>query len=228
MPRKPNTDKHIRYFDSFPSRLRQLMQEHGTTQEEMKTVLNLATRQAVTGYVDGRISPSVDKLTAIADYYGVSADWLLGLAASPTREGDAQTAENWTGLSPAAVQCLHEEAASYEVSSGSCLSDLSMLLECPGFLRLIDGVDDLRHFHSRAAAAVETLSAFDAPPDPADRPDEAEEFFSALSDLRESFGPLRMQYFELTEQWSSLLDGLFLYRELVSDAKELLKRFGEV
>ena len=177
----------------------------------------------------GQHLPGLCIISKAVTTFGVSADWLLGLANSPTREGDAQTAETWTGLSPVAVQSPHEEAASYEVSSGTALSDLSMLLECPDFLLLVDGIDDLRHFHSRTAAAVETLSAFDAPPDPGEQPDEAEEFSCALAELRESFDPLRMQYFELTEKWSSLLDDLFLYRELVSEAKALLKKYsGEV
>lgn len=227
MPRKTNTDNHIRYFDSFPSRLRELMQEHGTTQEEMKTVLNLATRQAVTGYIDGRISPSVEKLTAIADYYGVSADYLLGLADSRTREGEAQSAETYTGLSASAVTALHEQTAAYEVSSKTYLSDLSDFISSPRFRVLIGNVDDLRRYYNQTVDAVNALQTFVPVTSPEERAAAAASFQEALASLRESLPALRLQLFELSGQWFGFLEEQFPSRELIETAKALLKRHGE-
>lgn len=107
MPRKPNTTGD-RYNDTFPSRLRKLIEERGTRQEELKIVLGVKNRQSVTGYIDGSTIPTIDKVVELANFYGVSSDYLLGLAESPTREGSKQAAELYVGLSPQAVDNLHD------------------------------------------------------------------------------------------------------------------------
>lgn len=104
MPRKPDLNKKNRYFDPFPERLRKLMEEHGTSQEEIKSVLELKNRQSVTGYVDGSTVPTAEKIIAIAEYYNVSADYLLGLTDSPTVDKDMKTAIKVTGLSQKAIE----------------------------------------------------------------------------------------------------------------------------
>lgn len=227
MPRKPNLDKHLRYNDPFPSTLRQLMAENGTTQEELKTVLQMSTRQGVTGYIDGTTLPSIDKVAALADYYNVSADYLLGLADSRTREGDQQTAETYTGLSAAAVQTLHEETVVYDVSSKTCLSDLSDFISSPKFRELMGSVDDLRRYYNRTVDAVNTLESFIQVTNPEERAAAAASFQEALASLRESLPALRLQLFELSGQWSDFLEEQFPSRELIETAKALLKRHGE-
>lgn len=79
MPRKPNTNNE-HYYDPFPTMLRALIKENGTKQEELKDVLGVKNRQSVTGYIDGSTVPTIDKVIAIAKYYGVNADDLLGSA----------------------------------------------------------------------------------------------------------------------------------------------------
>lgn len=102
MPRKPNTTKE-RYNDPFPTRLRALMAETNITQEDLCIVLNVKSRQSVTGYIDGSTIPTIDKIVALADYFGVSSDYLLGLAEEKTRNTELRRVCEFTGLSEKAV-----------------------------------------------------------------------------------------------------------------------------
>lgn len=127
MPRKPDISNKERYNDAFPSMLRKLMEINGTTQEEMKTVLGLMNRQSVTGYVDGSTQPTPEKIIAASKYFGVSADYLLGLSEHPSIEGGRREAAEYTGLSEAAVEALHEIKGHFEVGDfdvdGSYIKD---------------------------------------------------------------------------------------------------------
>ncbi|MBQ9733758.1 MAG: helix-turn-helix transcriptional regulator [Clostridia bacterium] len=105
MPRKPNTTK-ARYNDPFPTRLRALMAETNITQEELCNVLNVKSRQSVTGYTDGSTIPTIDKIVALADYFGVSADYLLGLAEEKTRNTELRSVCEFTGLSERAINVI--------------------------------------------------------------------------------------------------------------------------
>ena len=78
MPRPQNTTNE-HYYDPFPTKLRELTASHGTTQEELKEVLGVKRRQSVTGYTDGSTAPTPEKIIAIAKYFNVSADELLGI-----------------------------------------------------------------------------------------------------------------------------------------------------
>lgn len=103
MPRKLNTSSD-HFHDPFPSVLRKLKDEHDTTQEQLAAVLGLAARQSVTGYTDGSTSPTPEKIVAVAKYYGVTADYLLGLSDNPSIDPDIQAACKTTGLSQRAIE----------------------------------------------------------------------------------------------------------------------------
>lgn len=60
----------------FPQRLYQLRRQAGISQEELANVLNLS-RQAVQKWEAGSSRPDMDNLTALADYFHVSLDWLI-------------------------------------------------------------------------------------------------------------------------------------------------------
>lgn len=107
MPRKLNTSSD-HFHDPFPSVLRKLKDEHGTTQEQLAAVLGLAARQSVTGYTDGSTSPTPEKIVAVAKYYGVTADYLLGLSDNPSVDPHIQSACKVTGLSLEAIKGIQE------------------------------------------------------------------------------------------------------------------------
>lgn len=61
---------------SFASKLRILRNENKMTQEEVAARLNLA-RSTIAGYETKDRQPSHEKLTAIADFFHVTVDYLL-------------------------------------------------------------------------------------------------------------------------------------------------------
>lgn len=135
MPRKPISTGD-RYNDPFPSALRKLINENGTKQEDLKTVLGVKNRQSVTGYIDGSTIPTIDKIAALAKFYGVSTDYLLLGTKSRTPEGDKQKAELYTGLSSQAIDSLHDfmESGSHQLTKKWC----DYLLSSDSFIQLGD------------------------------------------------------------------------------------------
>ena len=67
--------------------LKQLREEKGLVQKELAAVLHVSNG-TVSNYENGVHSPNLDILCKIADYYGVSVDYLLGRADFPYTEGE--------------------------------------------------------------------------------------------------------------------------------------------
>lgn len=67
----------------FASRLRILRKKKGYTQEEVSTKLGLSKVTYGT-YEISRYTPDADKIARLADFYNVSADYLLGLSDEPS------------------------------------------------------------------------------------------------------------------------------------------------
>lgn len=59
------------------SRLKMARDNKGFSKTEVAKALNIAT-SSMTYYEQGKAVPSIDKLYALADYYGVTMDWLCG------------------------------------------------------------------------------------------------------------------------------------------------------
>lgn len=60
----------------FQQRLYQLRRERGLSQEELAGEVGVS-RQAVQKWESGAAQPTLDKLTALARYFGVTLDWLV-------------------------------------------------------------------------------------------------------------------------------------------------------
>lgn len=74
MARKKDT--HEDYAKVFPRRLRELMEETGTTQQQLADYIH-KQRQTVSLYCDGSSSPDWETLASIAKYFTVSVDYLV-------------------------------------------------------------------------------------------------------------------------------------------------------
>ena len=110
MPRKQNTSGE-HYNDPFPTVLRELIEENGTRQDELKEVLEVKNRQSVTGYVDGSTIPTIDKAKALAEFFHVSVDYMLtGNPCLRPEEPDKRAICDYTGLSEESIDFLHESA----------------------------------------------------------------------------------------------------------------------
>lgn len=61
----------------FPERLKGLREKMGLTQEQLATELGLK-KSTISRYEKGKVRPSMKTLGKIADYFGVSTDFLRG------------------------------------------------------------------------------------------------------------------------------------------------------
>lgn len=64
---------------NFSSRIRELRLELGKTQQDMADIFSVRVR-TYQCYEYGQSYPNVTSLIAIADFFGVSVDYLLGLS----------------------------------------------------------------------------------------------------------------------------------------------------
>ena len=66
-----------RFMVKFAERLRELRKEKGITQQEMANFLKIKHR-SYQNYEGGDRRPDYEGLVALADYFGVTTDYLLG------------------------------------------------------------------------------------------------------------------------------------------------------
>ncbi len=71
--------------DIFSKRLKDMRRDNGKTQEDMAKLLNIR-RSTYGEYERGKIMPPVDKIKILADYFGVSVDFLMGNTNFKTHE----------------------------------------------------------------------------------------------------------------------------------------------
>lgn len=93
----------------LPSRLRDLI----SSAKDVKAIANLlnVSPQAVNQYKLGISYPKTENLIKIADYYGISVDYLLNLTDVPNRDTSIQAVNEVTGLSAGAIVKLHDMKA---------------------------------------------------------------------------------------------------------------------
>ena len=79
---------------TFQERLYQLRRERGLSQEALAEVVGV-TRQAVQKWESGASRPDMDNLTALADYFDVTLDYLvMGRESAPAAQPQGQTIIN--------------------------------------------------------------------------------------------------------------------------------------
>lgn len=112
----------------FAERLRSLRGNKTQSQvaTEMNKTLSSITQQTLGRYENGERLPNAEMLCDIADYYGVSVDYLLGLTETPTRNEDVQKACTTTGLSEKAVLSLQSMSKTLD-------KELDFIVESPQF-----------------------------------------------------------------------------------------------
>jgi len=112
-------------------------------------------------YENDTKSPTVKPLTALARFFNVSTDYLVGLHAEPTACIETRAACDLTGLSEAAIVSLQSLANSddslMQLANSAALSFTSELLCCKDFRRLINAFGEAR----RCKRELATASKFD-------------------------------------------------------------------
>lgn len=90
------------------TRIRELIAEQKITQNALAKNLGV-TRQAISQYCDGSSTPNADKLLKLAQYFNVSADYLIGLSDIKTNDLDVLNAARYCNLNVETVKYLHSQ-----------------------------------------------------------------------------------------------------------------------
>ena len=106
MRRQKEIPLYERYNTIFPTRLRAIMDELHVTQQDVADAIG-KSRQAVGFYANGTSSPDWETIAHLAQYFNVSADWLLGLSEF-TNPKTANLSVEDVGLSEQATTTLAE------------------------------------------------------------------------------------------------------------------------
>lgn len=94
-----------KYNEILPSRIRALIADSGATQNQIAKEIGV-TRQSISQYCDGSTVPNADKLLKLAQYFSVSADYLLGITNAKTIDKDVQFICEYTGLNESVIASL--------------------------------------------------------------------------------------------------------------------------
>lgn len=107
----------------FAKRFRELVPD-AKTANELKDYLGI-TIQAINQYKQGTAYPKTENLIKIADYFGISVDFLLGITDIPNTDTNMQAVHKFTGLSAGAISKLQDI---YEKNRKTAFSDIISLL----------------------------------------------------------------------------------------------------
>jgi len=67
------------YKEGFASRIKHAREKTGFSQREVSRETGIL-QSNISQYENGKLEPDVEKLGILVDFYGCSADWLLGLS----------------------------------------------------------------------------------------------------------------------------------------------------
>lgn len=110
----------------FVQRFREIMNDTNTTQKALAEALD-TTPQSISQYATGQSEPAFSRLKEIADYFNVTADWLIGITNDRSR---IPSAADEIGL------------------SGSAISDLQAILNAPPQIARVYASSLEKLFHS--------------------------------------------------------------------------------
>lgn len=65
------------YIETFSARLKKAREETGYTQRDIAQIIGIS-KSTIASYETGRTEPKIETLGKLADFYGVSTDWLIG------------------------------------------------------------------------------------------------------------------------------------------------------
>lgn len=158
MPRKK---KEFNKYGTFQTRFRTKFYESNLTQEALAKELGVS-RPTVFGWFEGKNLPDILSLEKIARYFGVSADFLLGLSDVESPDISTRAAVEYTGLSEGAVERLHNglfDSAHagegvFDRKKKSNLRTASALIQSEDFTKMIDNL----HAVAREAYMEEVMT----------------------------------------------------------------------
>ncbi|MBR4111865.1 MAG: helix-turn-helix transcriptional regulator [Ruminiclostridium sp.] len=123
-------------IERFKRILKDLRTEKGLSQDEFAKVLGIS-KGAVSYYETGQRVPDIVVLSAIADYFKVSTDYLLGRTEIKSVDEDVQVACKVTGLSERTINSLQEMRVAFLIDNGGLSETLDKMISSLAFKGLI-------------------------------------------------------------------------------------------
>ena len=139
MGRKKNATSEMDVAEKLSAPLTQRLNELITDSNELKDFLGCSI-QAVNQYKLGISRPSLENLCKIADFYGVSTDYLLGRTQTKTSDMDKRAMCDYSGLTESALELLHSFKDNPDYSR-----IISAILENETFQAILPQIPDLEH-----------------------------------------------------------------------------------
>jgi len=137
-------------LDYFGDRLKLLRRERGITQQELADAIGIS-KGGLCYYENTNRAPDITVLEKFADYFKVSADYLLGRTNAQTQKAKLQAVCNFTGLSDTAVKLLAE----LKENSPQQLQAVNFLLEqAAGDMDIVYPLDDTDNYEGSILNAV--------------------------------------------------------------------------
>lgn len=132
---------------AFSSRFLQLCAQEEKALSQWGAIFH-TTRQTISNWQTGESVPDIIKLADIAQYFGASTDYLLGLSDTKSPDAGAKAAVEYTGLSEEAVERLHigldhficDGEAMCEKARAKNLHTASKLVASREFSELVSGL----------------------------------------------------------------------------------------
>lgn len=155
---------------TFGKRLAELRTKKGITQTQLAEITQIQ-RVTIAKYETGERAPSIDNLLSFVEYFGVSADYLLGLTNIRSNDPDIVSVCQFTGLSDVAINCLKQEDELYRTfySSDQFFPTINEILcNTPIYYAIYNliklresGIDLLKNPEDKKSLLVEDLNEID-------------------------------------------------------------------
>ena len=98
---------------TFAENITALRKKQNKKRQEVADDLGIS-RSSLEYYEKNKRKPDIEVLTKIADYYNVSADYLLGRTNAETTDKDLRFVCEYTGLSENTIMTLHNSGGIWE------------------------------------------------------------------------------------------------------------------
>ena len=142
--------ENISSIDRFAQRLKTLRKERGITQQQLADGVGIS-KGGLSYYENAGRTPDISILERFADYFKVSADYLLGRTNAQTQKAKLQAVCNHTGLSDKSVILLSD----LKENSPAQLRAVNFLLEqAAGDMDIVYPLDDTDNYDGSILNAV--------------------------------------------------------------------------
>ena len=189
---------------TFLERFRNLFNEKGCSQVELANAVG-SYRSTVASWLDGKSVPNAYMLKALADYFSVSADYLLCSSNVRSSDVNVKAAMEYTGLSEEAVEWLHIGLDDFECDGEGIseetkkqnLEAASALIKDSTFSRMIHHLKEV----SKEAYFEKVLWILHSEYSECDSPEEDSEFFYADKRDRDIVATNLIHVLEMKRPW---------------------------